>query len=235
MNITTESKIGEIAAHHPMATRVFSRHGIDFCCGGGIPLREACERRGLATPQVLDEIELALAGSAPDLERWDEAPVADLVHHIVHAYHLPLREELPRLESMARKVARVHGEKDPERLGGLLETYLQLESEIEDHMAREEADLFPEILSHQEGRSEDGDGGAPVPVARFVDDHSEVGKGLARIRRLTDDFRVPDGACNTWRALWHGLEALEQSLHQHIHLENNVLFPRVSTVQEARG
>ena len=145
--------------------------------------------------------------------------MADLVQHIVDAYHLPLREELPRLESMARKVARVHGDKDTERLGGILETFLRLEAELGDHMAREEDVLFPEILRHGEG--------SDLPVEPFVDDHSDAGQALAVLRELTDDYQVPEGACNTWRALWHGLEALEQSLHLHIHLENNVLFPRV--------
>jgi regulator of cell morphogenesis and NO signaling len=225
MNITVESKVGEIAAHHPMATQVFSRHGIDFCCGGGVPLRTACERRDLSTPQVLEEIELAISASDPDLERWDEAPVADLVHHIVHAYHLPLREELPRLESMARKVARVHGDKDPERLASLLQSFLQLQAELEDHMAREEDVLFPEILRHGED--------ADAPVEPFVDDHTEAGQALTKIRQLTEGYQVPAQACNTWRALWHGLEALERSLHLHIHLENNVLFPRVNAAYQA--
>lgn len=220
MTITSQSKVGEIAAEHPMATQVFARYGIDFCCGGGVPLEQACARRGLDTPLVLEEIEQALADGDPELDRWTEAPVADLVRHIVHAYHVPLREELPRLESMLRKVNRVHGDKDPERLPRLLTTYLALESELADHMAREEEVLFPEMLQHGEE--------ALVPVEVFVDDHTAAGEALAEIRELTDGFRVPDYACNTWRALWHGLEALERSMHQHIHLENNVLFPRVS-------
>jgi len=220
MTITSESRVGEIAAHHPMATKVFARHGIDFCCGGGIPLEQACAKRGLDTPRILDEIEEAVAEGDPDLDRWDEAPAADLVRHIVHAYHLPLREELPRLEAMLQKVNRVHGDKDPERFASLLSTFLKLKAELMDHMAREEDALFPEILQHGED--------AVIPVEPFVDDHTEAGQALATIRELTGDYRVPDEACNTWRALWHGLEALEQSMHQHIHLENNVLFQRVN-------
>jgi len=220
MNITAESRVGEIAAEYPMATQVFARHGIDFCCGGGVPLEQACAQRGLDAPLILEEIEQALARSDSDLERWIEAPPADLVRHIVHTYHVPLREELPRLESMLRKVNRVHGDKEPERLPRLLSTFLELEAELVDHMAREEEALFPEILQHGEE--------AVVPVEPFVDEHTEAGQALAKIRELTDDFQVPDAACNTWRALWHGLEALEQSMHQHIHLENNVLFPRVN-------
>jgi len=225
MNITPDSKVGEIAAQHPMATQVFSRHGIDFCCGGGVPLEQACTQRGLETPQILAEIDRVLAGrtasagTEADAEQWTEAPLADLIRHIVHAYHLPLREELPRLESMLRKVHRVHGEKDPERLARLLSTYLGLQAELMDHMGREESVLFPWILQQGEG--------AVVPVTPFVDDHSAAGEALATIRELTDGYQVPAEACNTWRALWHGLEALETSLHQHIHLENNILFQRV--------
>ncbi len=227
MNITSSDKVGEIATRHPMATQVFSRHGIDFCCQGGVALQDACERQGLSTPEVLGEIEQALSVGDPELERWDAVPAADLIRHIVHAYHVPLREELPRLESMARKVARVHGDKDPERLGSLLQTFLRLEAELEDHMAREEELLFPMILQR-------GDSGG-VPVSIFIDDHSEAGRALATLRELTDDYRVPEGACNTWRALWHGLEALERSLHLHIHLENNVLFPQWGSASEVEA
>jgi len=227
MNITPESKVGEIAARHPMSTQVFDRYGIDFCCGGGIALRQACDRRGLSTSQILVEIERALADDDVSLDRWDEASVSDLVHHIVDDYHLPLREELPRLGLMARKVYRVHGHKDPERFASLLETFLELESELEDHLRREEEVLFPEILRHGEG--------TPVAVESYVDDHSEAGRALERLRELTDGYRAPEGACNTWRALWHGLEALEKSLHHHIHLENNVLFPRVDSGLASKG
>ncbi len=220
MNVTAESRVGEIAAHHPLATRVFARHGIDFCCGGGVPLAEVCAQRGLDAEAVLGEIERTIAGPGSDVgPRWDEAPVAELVRHILDRYHAPLREELPRLESMARKVFRVHGDKDPRRLGALLESFLRLKAEIDGHLREEEEALFPPILA--------GGQGAAPPVAPFVDDHQRVGRELGRIRELTDDFRVPENACNTWNALWHGLAALETDLHEHIHLENNVLFPRL--------
>jgi regulator of cell morphogenesis and NO signaling len=221
MNITPESRVGEIAAHHPMSTRVFDRHGIDFCCGGGIALRQACDRRGLDTPQILAEIEAATSSDDASLDRWDEASVEDLIHHIVDAYHVPLREELPRLELMAQKVVRVHGDKDPERFASLLETFLQLQSELEDHLQREEEVLFPAILQHAARSS--------IAIEPFVDDHSAAGQALARLRELTDGYRAPAKACNTWRALWHGLEELEKSLHHHIHLENNVLFPKIDS------
>jgi regulator of cell morphogenesis and NO signaling len=217
MDITAESRVGEIAAHHPLATRVFARHGIDFCCGGGVPLRQACERRGVSADDLIAEMQRELAGAPGDDGEWLEAPLADLVQHIVHGFHRPLREELPRLEAMSRKVASVHAERDPERrLPAVHSILVGLKAELEDHMAREEQVLFPLLLAH----------GGEAPLEPFVDDHTAVGGQLARLRQLTDDYQPPADACNTWRALWAGLEALEGAMHEHIHLENNILFPR---------
>lgn len=219
MDITAESRVGEIAAHHPLATRVFARHGIDFCCGGGVPLRQACDRRNLSPDRLIGEMREEIAGTAPEGEDWLQAPLPGLVDHIVTTYHGSLREELPRLEAMARKVARVHEDRDPERrLPAILATLLALKGELEDHMEREEQVLFPLLLQ----------GGGEAPVEPFVDDHTAAGESLARLRELTDEYRPPADACNTWRALWAGLEALERATHQHIHLENNVLFPRAA-------
>jgi len=225
MNVTPDSRVGEIAAHHPLATRVFARHGIDFCCGGGVAIADACAKRGLDAVAVLAEIERTIAapGAGEGDTRWDERPLDELVRHIVDRFHGPLREELPRLESMARKVVRVHGDKDPERLGALLASILDLKSELDEHMRAEEGELFPAILARAAAHA-----GPAAPLTRFVDDHSRVGVELGRIRELTDDFQAPAGACNTWNALWSGLEALEADLFRHIHLENNILFPRAS-------
>lgn len=222
MSIASDTRVGRLAAEHPLATRVFARHGIDYCCGGGRPLSEACEKLGLDVEAVLREIteELESTGSQDSAgPSWDRAPLAALMEHIVEAYHQPLREELPRLEAMARKVARVHGQRDPERLAELLSVYLALQGELEDHMAKEELVLFPMI---RRGLGWDADS----PISVMEHEHDSAATALRRIRELTDDYRVPEGACNTWRALWHGLAALEGSLHRHIHLENNVLFPR---------
>ena len=219
MKIDLESKVGEIATEFPLATRVFARHDIDFCCGGGKPLSEACARRGVDGHSVLAEIEKELADPNTSEVRWDQAPLGDLVVHILAAYHRPLDEELPRLEGMVRKVVSVHGDKRPEMFPELLSVFLGLKAELQDHMAKEEEILFPMIKS--------GDGGmADGPISVMEQEHESAGQALRRIRELTDGYEVPEEACNTWRALWHGLRALEEALHQHIHLENNILFPR---------
>jgi regulator of cell morphogenesis and NO signaling len=219
MVIDKERTIGDLAVAHPLATRVFARHGIDFCCGGGKPLREACQSRNLDPDAVVEEIEKELSGSADSGRRWDEVPLRELVDHIVQNYHKPLHEELPRLESMAVKVYEVHKHKAEETLRGVLSTFRGLKAELDQHFAKEEAILFPMIRSGQ-GFMAEG------PIAVMIHEHDDAGAALSRLRELTGGYRVPAEACNTWRALWHGLAALETSLHEHIHLENNILFPR---------
>ena len=217
--ITINSTIGRIAAENPRAAKVFARHGIDYCCGGGKPLGDVCEKQGLDASAVLREIEEERAAETPSGERWDQAPLGDLVIHIIAAYHRPLDTELPRLEAMARKVYEVHGEKQPEMLSELLAVFRTLKGELEDHMAKEEEILFP-MIRKGDGMLADG------PIAFMQEEHELAGAALRRLRELTDDYRLPEEACNTWRALYHGLASLEEALHQHIHLENNILFPR---------
>ncbi len=219
MTITSDATVGQLAAKHPVATRVFSRHAIDYCCGGGRSLQEACEENGLDTEALLEEIKNELAISNVLEENWDEAPLDDVIEHILSAYHGPLAEELPRLASMARKVLAVHRDKDPERLSEILAVYLGLKTELEQHMAKEEQILFPLIKSGQ-GATADG------PISVMEREHESAATALRRLRELTNDYEVPEKACNTWRALWQGLAALEKSLHRHIHLENHILFPR---------
>jgi regulator of cell morphogenesis and NO signaling len=219
MSVTSETTVGRLAAEQPLATRVLARHGIDYCCGGGRSLGAVCEEKGLDVGALLDEIGEELETAGVSDERWDQAALGDLIEHIIAAYHRPLDEELPRLETMAQKVLEVHREKDAERLSELLSVYLGLKAELEAHMAKEERILFPMIRQ--------GHGAmAAAPISVMEHEHESAATALRRLRALTNDYKVPSEACNTWRALWHGLAALEESLHQHIHLENNILFPR---------
>lgn len=222
MKIAADTPVGRIASELPIATRVFARYQIDFCCGGGRPLAEVCEDRRLDADIILEEIEAETSPEGFQTERWDDAPLPELIDHIESRYHRRLDEELPRLEVMALKVLRAHGQKAPDVLPALVETFLGLKDELEHHMAKEERVLFPMIRT--------GHGGsATAPISVMEDEHESAGEALRRLRGLTDDYRVPEGACNTWRALWAGLAALEEDMHQHIHLENNILFPRALT------
>lgn len=215
--MTSTDTVARLAIRVPAASRVFMRHDIDFCCGGNRRLADACAARGLDPEAILDEIR----AEEPDEgdTRWDEQPVEQLIDHILDTYHAPLRGELPRLGAMARKVLNVHGDKDPERLTALVEVYEGLAAELHPHMMKEENILFPWILSGNGATA-----GGPIQVMHV--EHESAGAALERIRELTDDFTPPPGACNTWRALWLGLEQLDYDLRAHIHLENNILFPR---------
>lgn len=218
LEITQDTPVGEIAAAAPLATRVFARYGIDFCCGGGVPLSTACTRKSVSVDSVLDEIRSEVDPAESGARSWNDAPLDELIDHILLNYHRPLDEELPRIDAMAAKVLAVHGDKDP-RLAGIREAFAALKAELEPHMMKEEQILFPMIR-------QGGGAMAHGPIHVMQHEHEEAGALLARLRELTDEYQVPNGACNTWTALWHALADLERSLHEHIHLENNILFPR---------
>jgi regulator of cell morphogenesis and NO signaling len=216
--LTPTTPVGRLAAEAPLATRVLARHGIDYCCGGGVPLADACAARGLSVESVLAEIHRELVGSE-GVEGWTGAPLDALIDHILSTYHRPLDQELPRIDAMARKVLGVHGDKDPQRLRAIVSTFAALKAELEQHMRKEEVILFPMI---RQGHGPMAEG----PIAVMQMEHDEAAVALRRLRELTDDFTVPEGACNTWRALWHALADFERAMHEHVHLENEVLFPR---------
>ncbi len=217
--ISPSTTIGELAATQPASIKVFFRRGIDFCCGGGKSLEDACRRRGLDPHEVLNEINAEVQRGEGESISWTERSQAELIQHIVERYHNPLREELNRLYGMAIKVLRVHGSKDPEMFTGIAETFTALKEELEPHLDKEEQVLFPWILS-----------GRPVPQGGPIEvmmmEHEQAGMLLQQLRALTGNYEVPEGACNTWRRLWNGLEELDRELLEHIHLENNILFPR---------
>ncbi len=210
--------LADLAVTHPAASRVFHRHGLDFCCHGRRPLAEACSERGLAPEEVVAEIAREQS-QADDLPRWDERPIPELVKHIVDHYHLRLRVELPELISLAAKVERRHAEKAscPRGLRAHLEAVHQ---SVLDHLAKEEQILFPMILA---GRGPN----AVAPISVMESEHLDHAANLEKTRQLTADLAPPEEACPTWKALYLRLGHLESELMEHIHLENNVLFRRV--------
>lgn len=215
-----DTPLADIARRQPSATRVFMRHHLDFCCGGRRTLAEACARAGLDAAAI--ERELAAEAATPTDVTWELKPQAELIDHIIAHYHDALRRDLPPLIAAARKVERVHADK-PAVPSGLADELDVFWAEMQSHMLKEEQVLFPML-----GRGVRGPH-VHMPVRVMEDEHDAHGEHLARIRELAFDFAAPEHACATWRALYNGLEHLEQELMQHIHLENNVLFPRALT------
>ncbi len=219
--ITSDFTISQIATEFPVSTRVFERYKINFCCGGGLSLAEACANRSLDPSVIAQEIEKEIEQATPeDLAGWSDRSNGDVIAHILARYHRPLDDELPRLEFLATKVARVHGASNPVLLD-LAYTVVELKAELENHFQKEEMVLFPAILNDEAQK-------LACPIAVMLKDHEDVADFLLKIREYTDDFSAPPHACGSWRALWDGLHELERSLHEHIHLENNILFPRIS-------
>jgi regulator of cell morphogenesis and NO signaling len=214
---TLETPIGDIARDQPSSTRIFLRHKLDFCCGGRRTLREACAKAGLDAKQIAAE--LADAGVTAPAPSWDTRSSAQLVDHIVTRYHETLRRDLPALIDAARKVERVHADK-PAVPAGLAEVLVEFWTEMQQHMMKEERVLFPMLRNGVRGVQ------VYMPVRVMEHEHDEHAAHLARIREVTGDLEIPPHACATWTALYRGLALIEAELMEHIHLENNVLFPR---------
>lgn len=237
---TATATIAGIVAADPAAIKVFQRHQIDFCCGGHVPLAEVCARQGLDPDVLLAELH-ASTPADDDLADWRSAPLHELVTHIQQTYHTPLREELPRLGGMLAKVVSRHGQRLPDRLFPLERTFERLRRELLEHMMKEDAVLFPAIVAlDTRGGAADATtaGWIEQPIGVMEAEHAAAGEWLAMIRELTDQYAPPEDACATFRGLYHGLSELERVMHLHVHLENNILFPRAAELahqQAARG
>lgn len=211
--------LSELASKLPAASRVFQEHRLDFCCGGKRPLAEACAEQGLDPNAILEEIEDSARGraGAVDLTGWRERPLAELVRHIVEHYHARLRRELPALRDLAARVEARHAD-HPRTPRGLAALLSSMNDDVLDHLAKEECILFPLIAS---GRG--AEAGAPIHCMEA--EHDDTARALGQIRQLTGDFTPPEDACTSWHALLIRLRAFEAEFMEHIHLENNVLFP----------
>ena len=216
---TLNTPIGDIARDQPSSTRVFLRHKLDFCCGGRHTLRDACAKAGLDPARIATEVEQASV-MAP-ARSWETYSSAEIVDHIVARYHETLRRDMPALIDAARKVERVHADK-PAVPRGLAEELVDFWTEMQQHMMKEEEVLFPMLRRGANGAS------IYMPVRVMEREHDEHAQRLARIRTLAGDLQIPAHACATWKALYHGLLLIEEEMMEHIHLENNVLFPRAS-------
>jgi regulator of cell morphogenesis and NO signaling len=235
ITVSGQTTISELAREIPASTRVFQQYGIDFCCGGEKTLAEASQAKGIALEGLLEELEKAeqLPDSEPYRD-WNAATAASLIDHILDKHHAYLRSELPRLAAMMTKVIDVHGDRHPDLLRPLGPVYSGLKKELEEHMWKEENILFPLIRQMDQARSL-GEVPPRMPVGGPIQvmemEHESAGNALRQLRQISSDYQPPEDACNTYRALLDGLKTLEADLHEHIHLENNILFPKALELQ----
>lgn len=214
--------VGELVAERPGRSRIFQTNKIEFCCQGKKTLREACERKGVSPKSIVEALEQEAADKTEPENNPAELPIRELCEYIVQKHHGFLREELPRIHAMAERVAHVHGSHTPS-LVEIYKVFTDMANELAGHVEKEEGILFPGIEAMSRGESVPGS--LEGPVEELTREHAKANNALARLRELTHDYQPPADACNTYRALFAGLEDLETDLQRHIHLENSVLFP----------
>lgn len=237
---TPPTTVRDIALRNPAAIRVFEKFGIDYCCGGRKPLAEACLERSLNPEEVAAAIHSALhtpSDSGPD---WTIAPLASLCRHIVVTHHEYVRVELRRLLQLAQKVVSRHGNTHPE-LPQIQQRIESLSEDLLQHLAKEEAVLFPYITNLERNLATCGPpslacfGTVRNPIQVMMAEHDDAGATMAQIRILSRDFTPPEGSCPTYGGFYQSLSEFERDLHRHVHLENNILFPRAIELEESCG
>ena len=236
--LNTKVLVSDLVAQRPSRSRLFEQLGIEYCCGGKRPLDEVCNEKGLDARTLLDTLFAAESGGSggEDERNWTHASIQELIQNITDVHHAYLRQELPRLSALADHVAESHGEREP-RLLLLRECLTELREELEPHLDREEAELFRAILNLMSAPvAAKAENPASAAKARSLlhaalesleGEHRQTAEKLQRIRALSDRFEAPDWACNSFRAFYDGLHELETNIHEHVHKENNILFPAV--------
>jgi len=240
MVVIAEKTVREIAVENPVATRVFEKFGIDYCCGGSQPFEQACARAGVGVEEILDSIEMEeeTARASRQVHDWQNEALSNLVMHIKKTHHKYTREEIVRLTALLEKVCAVHGKNHAE-LYEIQSTFSGLTQELATHLMKEEMVLFPYIVRLEEAVIQKEPvlpapfGTVQNPVAMMEHEHDSAGNALRTIRKASKEFLAPADACVSYRTLYKALEAFEADLHQHIHLENNILFPRAIAMERS--
>lgn len=235
-----EMTIREIALENPASIQVFESVGIDYCCGGKRSLSDACSLAKVEVDRVLDLLSKAGGDAqAPEPADWTQRPLGELIAHIVEKHHSFVRRETPRIASLLAKIVRKHGSAHPE-LAEVEELFAAMGQELALHIVKEEQILCPYVERMEQAWLNGGAlpascfGTVERPIATMLAEHDDAGALLARIRELSNGYAAPGGACPTYLGTYHGLEEFERDLHHHIHLENNILFPRAIEMEQAR-
>jgi regulator of cell morphogenesis and NO signaling len=235
--LNSQTSVGQWVASYPAAARVLESLKIDYCCGGKTPLEEACRERRLDVEHVLQRLAAVTSAAEGDGPNWEEASLTALCDHIEETHHAYLKKELPRLTAIIAKVVQAHGERHAE-LAALQQVFLALRADLEPHMVKEERVLFPAIRGLEDASVPSHfpcGGSLSHPIHVMEEEHEYAGRCLAKIRELTSDFLVPEGACNTYRVMLASLEELELDMHAHVHKENSILFPRAAQLESLQA
>ena len=233
MTINSATKVRDVALELPQSTRVFEKFNIDYCCGGDQPLAQACTTAGVDfqdVVQMIDQVRQSPAqeNGTPDLQK---ATLSELISYILDKHHIFTKEEMLRLEPLADKVVEAHGKNHSELLN-IRDLMRHLFTDLRRHMFKEEQILFPFVMEQERAQTQKRRapfapfGTVNNPIRMMMMEHDVAGDILRELRKLSADYKAPADACISYRTFYEALEAFEQDLHQHIHLENNLLFPK---------
>lgn len=236
--ITPGTTVREVATELPQSTRLFEALKIDYCCGGNKPLSEACATAGVDVDAVMEMLTKVTPFENAKAVDFQNASLPQLITHILNTHHVFTKSELERLETLTAKVIAAHGDNHPELmdLGKLVKL---LSADLKPHMFKEEQILFPYILAMVKATENNHNrpfapfGTVNNPIRMMMREHDHAGELLRDVRALTSDYQVPDDGCISYKTLYQALENLEKDLHQHIHLENNILFPKALELENA--
>lgn len=226
-----KSTIGEIVADNYQAAGIFRRYGLDFCCGGGVSLDEACKKNNIDIEAITRDLE-RVSESHINYNSWSPS---FLIDYIINTHHQFVRMKIDEIKPFAGKVSRVYGERQPETKE-IYELFCVLADEMQEHLESEEQTVFPMIRAIAEqyqsgnGISSELSDEYKRQNALMEDEHETAGSIMKQIRKLSNDFTPPDDACTTYRILYKNLQAFEEDLHKHVHLENNILFKKAEAL-----
>ncbi|HUJ31149.1 MAG TPA: iron-sulfur cluster repair di-iron protein [Candidatus Acidoferrum sp.] len=238
MSFTSETKVKDIALSNPAATRVLEDAALDYCCGGDKPLHEACLHADVSPEDILKRLRENSKQVSSEEANWTGAPLSDLTRHIRERHHRYVRDAIPRLRTLLEKVKEKHGETHAE-IADIQELFAKVSQEMIVHMQKEEQILFPYIEAMERAANGNGSLEPPFfqtvrnPIHSMMKEHDSAGDLVKQIRRASSEYAAPADACPSYTALYEDLRQFEADLHQHVHLENNILFPRAVEMEPA--
>ena len=239
MNLNATRTVRELATEIPNATRTFEKLGIDYCCGGSKSLSDACLHAHVSVDDVVRALEQGSSfkpATEANLPDFANGELSSLIEHIVTTHHAYVKQELPRLHQLLNKVVSVHGKAHSE-LGQIQQTFRGMSDELQSHMMKEEHILFPYIVALESAVSTGQPKPRPAfgtvsnPVRMMELEHESAGAALKTISELSANYTPPEEACFSYKTLYTALKDFESDLHQHVHLENNILFPRAIAME----
>jgi regulator of cell morphogenesis and NO signaling len=231
MSFTGETKVKDIAVSNPEARQVLEEAGLDYCCGGGKSLNNACLGADVSAEEILKRLQENNKDISPDAANWASAPLSDLTRHIREKHHQYVRTAIPRIRELLDKVKAKHGSNHTE-IADIETLFARVSQDMIMHMQKEEQILFPYIERMEQAASGKGTLEPPFfqtvrnPIQAMMKEHDSAGDLMKQIRKASIDYAPPADACTSYRALYQDLHEFEADLHQHVHLENNILFPR---------